>query len=41
MYDTLTLIAILGAALVAGIFWAFSTFIMRAFGRLPPAGGIA
>ena len=31
----------LGAALVAGIFFAFSTFVMNALGRLRPAQGIA
>ena len=38
---TLTFLAALGAGLVAGIFFAFSTFIMSALGRLPPAAGIA
>ena len=28
-------------ALVAGVFYAFSTFVMRALGRLEPAQGIA
>ncbi len=37
----LTFLSALGAALVAGIFFAFSAFVMRALGRLPPAGGIA
>ena len=37
----LTFAAALGAALVSGIFFAFSTFIMRALGRLRPAEGIA
>jgi uncharacterized membrane protein len=36
----LTLIAALGSGLVAGIFFAFSTFVMTALGRLPPAHGI-
>jgi len=31
----------IGAALVAGIFYAFSTFVMKALGRLPPREGIA
>lgn len=31
----------LGAALVGGIFFAFSTFVMTALGRLPPEQGIA
>jgi uncharacterized membrane protein len=37
----LTFLSALGAALVAGIFFAFSAFVMRALGRLPPAGGVA
>jgi uncharacterized membrane protein len=31
----------IGAALVAGIFYAFSTFVMQALGRLAPREGIA
>lgn len=31
----------LGCGLLAGLFFAFSTFIMKALGRLPPAAGIA
>lgn len=37
----LTFLSALGAGLVAGIFFAFSAFIMNALGRLPPAGGIS
>jgi uncharacterized membrane protein len=37
----LTLIAALGAGLVAGIFFAFSAFVMAALGRLPAESGIA
>ena len=37
----LTLAAALGAGLVAGIFFAFSAFIMSALKRLPPKGGIS
>src|SRR5262245_47994801 len=37
----LTLAAALGAGLVAGIFFAFSAFIMTALRRLPPEGGIS
>jgi len=33
--------AALGAGLVAGIFYAFSTFVMRGLGRLPAEQGIA
>jgi uncharacterized membrane protein len=34
------LAAAIGCGLVAGIFYAFSTFIMRALGKIPPAQGI-
>lgn len=37
----LTLLAALGSGLIAGLFFAFSTFVMTALGDLPPAGGIA
>jgi uncharacterized membrane protein len=37
----LAFVSALGSGLVAGIFFAFSTFIMRALARLPPAQGIA
>jgi uncharacterized membrane protein len=37
----LTLAAALGAGLVAGIFFAFSAFIMAALGRLASEGGIS
>jgi uncharacterized membrane protein len=36
-----TLLCALGSALVAGIFFAFSTFIMQALGRIPPEQGVA
>ena len=39
--DILTFAAVLGCGLVAGIFFAFSTFIMRALGQLPQNQGIA
>ncbi len=39
--DAMTLLSALGSALVAGIFFAFSTFIMKALGRLQPEQGIA
>jgi uncharacterized membrane protein len=32
---TLTLIAAVGAGLSGGVFFAFSTFVMKALGRLP------
>jgi len=37
----LTLVAAVGTGLVAGIFFAFSSFVMRALDRLPAAQGIA
>ncbi|MGE0023668.1 MAG: DUF1772 domain-containing protein, partial [Hyphomicrobium sp.] len=37
----LTWISALGAALIAGVFFAFSTFVMPALGARPPAEGIA
>jgi len=33
--------ALLGSALVGGIFFAFSSFVMKALERVPPAEGIA
>lgn len=38
---TLTLISAIGCGVVAGVFFAFSTFIMKALGRLPAAQGVA
>jgi len=38
---TLTLLSALGCGVVAGAFFAFSTFVMKALGRLPAAKGIA
>jgi uncharacterized membrane protein len=37
----LTLCSALGCGLIAGVFFAFSTFVMKALARLPPANGIA
>ena len=37
----LTFTAAIGSGLVAGIFFAFSTFVMAALGRIPPEEGIA
>ncbi len=37
----LTLFAALGCGLIAGVFFAFSAFVMKALCRLPPAQGIA
>jgi uncharacterized membrane protein len=35
------MIALLGAAMIAGVFFAFSSFVMPALARLPAAGGIS
>ena len=40
-YFVLKFLAILGCGLVAGVFFAFSTFVMSALARLQPAQGIA
>ncbi|MFM9367238.1 DUF1772 domain-containing protein [Streptomyces sp. Da 82-17] len=40
-YFALTLAAALGCGLVAGVFFAFSTSVMRTLAALPPAQGIA
>ena len=37
----LTLVAALGCGLIAGVFFAFSTFVMRGLARLPSPQGIA
>ncbi len=39
--DILTFVAVLGSGLVSGIFFAFSTFVMRALGQLRDNQGIA
>jgi uncharacterized membrane protein len=41
LYFPLKLIAVLGCGLIAGVFFAFSTFVMKALGQQPPAQGIA
>lgn len=38
---TLKLFTVIGCGLVAGVFFAFSTFVMSALARLPAAQGIA
>jgi uncharacterized membrane protein len=37
----LTVLGVLGTGLVAGVFCAFSTFVMRGLAALPPAQGVA
>ena len=39
--NILIIAAVLGTGLIAGVFFAFSTFVMGALGKLPPAQGIA
>lgn len=39
VYPTMLLVGAMASALVAGIFYAFSSFIMPAFGRLPEEEG--
>jgi uncharacterized membrane protein len=41
MNRTLLLVSLLGSGVNAGVFFAFSTFVMRALGDLPPAQGAA
>ncbi len=41
MLTSLPLLVCLGAAIVAGVFFAFSSFVMKALAQLPPAQGIA
>ena len=38
---TVALITAIGSALVGGIFYAFSSFVMKALARIPAAEGIA
>lgn len=40
-YFALKIFAVLGCALVAGVFFAFSTFVMKALAQQPSAQGIA
>lgn len=37
----LIVVCALGCGLIGGVFFAFSTFVMKALGRLPPAQGVA
>ena len=37
----LKLVSALGCGLIAGVFFAFSSFVMKAFARLPPGEGLA
>ncbi|SDN90453.1 Uncharacterized membrane protein [Streptomyces sp. cf386] len=40
-YFVLVVIGVVGTGLVAGVFCAFSTFVMRGLATLPPAQGVA
>ncbi|MFI0514202.1 putative membrane protein [Streptomyces canus] len=40
-YFVLVVLGVLGTGLVAGVFCAFSTFVMRGLAELPPAQGVA
>lgn len=40
-YFVLTLLGVLGCGLVGGVFYGFSTFVMRGIAELPPAQGVA
>ncbi|ANJ06948.1 DUF1772 domain-containing protein [Streptomyces parvulus] len=40
-YFVLTVLGVLGAGLTAGVFCAFSTFVMQGLAALPPAQGVA
>ena len=41
MLTLLLLLTCIGAALVGGVFFAFSSFVMKALGQLPAASGVA
>lgn len=40
LHHALVFFALLGSGLIAGVFFTFSTFVMKALARLPPAEGI-
>ena len=41
LLSALTFVSALGCGLIAGVFFAFSAFVMKALASLPPAQGIA
>ncbi|OQW60908.1 MAG: hypothetical protein A4S14_18500 [Proteobacteria bacterium SG_bin9] len=41
LLPAVTFISVLGTGLIAGVFFAFSSFVMGALGRLPAANGIS
>jgi uncharacterized membrane protein len=40
-FDLITLLCALGCGIVGGVFYAFSSFVMRALANVPPTQGIA
>ncbi|GAA0667337.1 DUF1772 domain-containing protein [Streptomyces thermocarboxydovorans] len=40
-YFVLTVLGVLGTGLVAGVFYAFSSFVMKGLAALPPAQGVS
>jgi uncharacterized membrane protein len=41
MFATLVLLSCIGAGIVGGVFFAFSTFVMKALAQLPASQGVA
>src|SRR5687767_5501560 len=41
LVDLMALLSAIGCGLMAGFFFSFSTVVMRALGKVPPAQGIA
>jgi uncharacterized membrane protein len=41
MFTTITVLACIGAGTIGGVFFAFSTFVMKALLQLPPGQGVA
>ncbi len=41
MLDILALLLCIGSGTIGGVFFAFSSFVMRALGDLPPAHGVS
>ena len=41
MLTALSVLTCLGAAVIGGVFYAFSSFVMQALAQLPPAQGVA
>jgi uncharacterized membrane protein len=41
VFNWIVALCALGSGLIAGVFFAFSTFVMKALGKLPAANGVA